>query len=154
MVEIVQGTPVGDDLLVRHYLAIWESYGTPTDQLLPDAEAHVLAFIDETRRHRKLGAFFAFVDGQPVGSIACCLYVSPYPVVKTPDHQLDGYIWHVFVDGAHRGQGIASALVDAAKNHLALVGCTRAILHSSDAGKGVYLRAGFAMATEMRLPLR
>jgi GNAT superfamily N-acetyltransferase len=154
MMEIVQGTPADDELLVRHYLAIWESYGTPRGHLLPEAAAGVLHFIDEARKHRKLGVFFAIVDKECVGSIACNLYVSPYPVVKKPEHQLDGYIWHVFVDAGHRGRGIATELVGAAKHYLASIGCTRAVLHSSDAGMGVYARAGFTLATEMRLPLR
>ena len=152
--EIVQGTAIEDELLARHYLAVWESYGTAADHLLPDAETRILAFIDEARRHRKLGVFFARVDGEFVGSIACDLYVSPYPVVKKPEHQLDGYIWHVFVDGAYRGRGIAGALVSAANDHLTSIGCTRVILHSSDAGEGVYSRAGFTLAKEMRLTLR
>ena len=152
--DIVQGTSAEDEILVRHYLAIWDSYGTPKDHLLPDAEARVHSFIDEERKHRKLGTFFALVDKKCVGSIACGLYVSPYPVVKKPEHQLDGYIWHVFVDADHRGGGIATTLVGTAKDYLASIGCTRAILHSSDAGERVYLRSGFALAKEMRVPLR
>ena len=102
------GTAADDELLVRHYLAIWESYGTSEGSPVPDAEARVHSFIEEARKHRKLGAFFALVDKKCVGSIACNLYVSPYPVVKKPEHQLDGYIWHVFVDAGHRGGGIAT----------------------------------------------
>ena len=152
--DIVPGTAADDGLLVQHYLAIWESYETPRDHLLPDAEAQVRGFIEEARKHRKLGAFFAFVGKKCVGSTACNLYVSPYPVVKKPEYQLDGYIWHVFVDAGYRGRGIATGLVDAEKNYLASIGCTRAILHSSDAGERVYLRSGFELAKEMRVPLR
>jgi len=74
--------------------------------------------------------------------------------VKKPEYQLDGYIWHVFVDAGYRGRGIATGLVDAARSYLASIGCTRAILHSSDAGERVYLRSGFELAKEMRVPLR
>jgi hypothetical protein len=46
-------------LLVRHYLAVWDSYGTPREHLYPDAEERVRAFLDEGRRERKLKAFIA-----------------------------------------------------------------------------------------------
>ena len=59
----------------------------------------------------------------------------------------------LLVDAGYRGRGIATALIGAANDHLVSLGCTRAILHASDAGRSVYARAGFAPATEMRLPL-
>jgi hypothetical protein len=48
---------------------------------------------------------------------------------------------------------VAAALVQAGIDYLRTIGCTKAVLHSSDAGQGVYLAAGFKIATEMRLDL-
>jgi hypothetical protein len=38
-----------------------------------------------------------------------------------------------------------------AVDHLQALGCTSVVLHSSDAGQGVYARLGFELAHEMRL---
>ena len=37
--------------------------------------------------------------------------------------------------------------------YLPAIGCTKAVLHSSDAGKSVYRHLGFQIAKEMRLDL-
>ena len=37
--------------------------------------------------------------------------------------------------------------------HLRSIGCTKAVLHSSDAGEQLYTSLGFERAKEMRLPL-
>jgi GNAT superfamily N-acetyltransferase len=64
-----------------------------------------------------------------------------------------GYIWHVFVVAAARRQGVATRLVERAVDHLRSIGCTKAVLHSSDAGEAVYRQLGFQIAKEMRLDL-
>jgi ribosomal protein S18 acetylase RimI-like enzyme len=70
-----------------------------------------------------------------------------------PSFRKHGYIWSVFVEPAARRNGVAPALVQAGIDYLRTIGCTKAVLHSSDAGQGVYLAAGFKIATEMRLDL-
>ncbi|TJX75601.1 MAG: GNAT family N-acetyltransferase, partial [Mesorhizobium sp.] len=63
------------------------------------------------------------------------------------------YIWSVFVEPAARRNGVALALVRAGVDYLRSIGCTKAVLHSSDVGEGVYRAAGFEIAKEMRLDL-
>jgi ribosomal protein S18 acetylase RimI-like enzyme len=151
--EIRTATLTDDTLLVRHYLAVWESYGTPREHLLPDAEARIFEFIRDGRTHRCLGAFIAIVDEVAVGSSGCQLHLSPFPEVIAPSHRRFGYLWSVYVEPDWRRRGIALKLTECALEHLRAIGCTMAVLHSSGAGEGVYARLGFAPAKEMRLAL-
>ena len=153
IIEVRQATADEDLILVRHYRALWESYGVPDEHIRPDAEAGVLEFIRESREQRALGVFLAFVDGEVVGSTACHKHISPYPEVVLPEHRQFGYIWHVYADSTLRRQGIGRSLVERALAHLRENGCTTAVLHSSPAGEKLYAELGFQLAKEMRLGL-
>ncbi|MFE0758562.1 hypothetical protein ACFW16_31680 [Inquilinus sp. NPDC058860] len=61
VIEIRKAIAAADDILAQHYLALWDSYGTPEDQMQPDAKARVLAFIQDARKHRGLGVFIPTV---------------------------------------------------------------------------------------------
>lgn len=150
---IRKGTPVDDPTLIRHYTALWESYGVDPVNIKLDAEAVTSKFILSGRRHFELGSFLAEVDGVAVGSLACQVERLPYPDVAVPSFRKHGYIWSVFVEPAARRNGVALALVRSGVDYLRSIGCTKAVLHSSDAGEGVYRAAGFEIAKEMRLDL-
>jgi GNAT superfamily N-acetyltransferase len=142
-----------DELVVRHYRALWESYGVGDENIRPDAEQVVRDFITSGRDRYEMAAFLAEIDGQVVGSTACQLHHLPYPAVTTAAFSKYGYIWHVFTDPAARRRGVATQLVQRAVDHLRAIGCTKAVLHASDAGEPVYRQLGFAIAKEMRLDL-
>lgn len=55
--------PSEDEILVGHYLKIWDSYGTPPEHYRPDAAARILSFIRSGREERRLTSFLAVVDG-------------------------------------------------------------------------------------------
>ncbi|QKD02709.1 GNAT family N-acetyltransferase [Mesorhizobium loti] len=150
---IRKGTPADDPTLIRHYRALWESYGVDPVNIKNDAEDVTLDFILSGRRDDELASFFAEADGVAVGSLACQVEHLPYPDVTVPSFRKHGYIWSVYVDPAARRNGIALALVEAGIDYLRSIGCTKAVLHASDAGEGVYLAAGFTIAKEMRLDL-
>jgi len=44
MIDIRMATPDEDEVLVGHYLKIWDSYGTPPEHYRPDAAARILSF--------------------------------------------------------------------------------------------------------------
>ena len=150
---IREAGPDEDEILVRHYRALWESYGVADEFIRPDAEQAVRDFIKDGRSGYQMAAFLAVIGGKVVGSAACQLHRLPYPDVTTAVFRKFGYIWHVFVDPAARRQGVATRLVERAIEHLGALGCTKAVLHSSDAGESVYRQAGFEIAKEMRLDL-
>jgi len=148
------GTAADDVTVIQHYLALWDSYGTPREHYVDHATASVQTFLNEGRSRLELATFLAEVDGEPVGSSSCKLQVSPYPAVVKPEHRLFGYIWHVFVKPEFGHRGIGRALTEAAVQHLRELGCTTAVLNASDAGERLYASMGFKYAKEMRLTLR
>jgi ribosomal protein S18 acetylase RimI-like enzyme len=152
--EIRDADASDDASLVRFYLALWKSYGTPAEHFLADAEVRVLAYIAESRKYRRLGVFVAEDDGRPIGVAAAEIYRAPYPEVVARGHRHFGYIWCVFVDEAYRRRGIARALTERAVAHLRSIGCTTAVLNSSDPGQPLYEQIGFVMAKEMRMALK
>jgi ribosomal protein S18 acetylase RimI-like enzyme len=151
--NILEATPRDDDILIRHFLAIQESNGTPPEAIRGDARLRALDFIRHGREHRRLGAFLALIDGEVAGSVACELRRHVYPDVVAPSHRLAGYIWSLYVEPARRRRGVARRLVERAVAHLRAVGCTSAVLHASAAGEPLYERLGFEPGREMRLKL-
>ncbi|PDS78941.1 GNAT family N-acetyltransferase [Rhizobium sp. L43] len=149
--DIRMATPGEDEVLVGHYLKIWDSYGTPPEHYRPDAAARILSFIRSGREERRLTTFLAVLDGEIAGSVSCQLHQSPFPEVIREEHRLHGYIWSVYVVDAFRQRGIAQALTSKAIDYLKSIGCTTAVLHASDAGEPVYRTVGFELAKEMRL---
>lgn len=130
-----------------------ERYGVSNEFIRSDAEDVVRDFIATGRAKHRMMAFLAIIDDRVVGSAACQEQQLPYPDVTVPAFRKFGYIWHVFVEPAARNQGIASELVRRALGYLRSIDCTKAVLHSSDAGERLYARLGFQLAKEMRLGL-
>ena len=149
--EYLKATPEHDDILITHYLAIWNSYVTPPDHICFDARLKVHRFIEEGRQSRELATFIALDGATAAGSVSCQVHLSPYPDVLRQDMHKRGYIWSVFVEPAYRRQGISRLLTQLAVEYLRSVGCTAVVLHASEAGKPVYASLGFKPATEMRL---
>ncbi len=89
-----------DDILVRHYRAIWESYAIDDVNIRADAESTVRDFIRDGWQHFQMAAFLAELDGKVVGSVACQLQQLPYPDVVVPAFRQHGYFWSVFVEAA------------------------------------------------------
>ncbi|NNU67851.1 GNAT family N-acetyltransferase (plasmid) [Rhizobium indicum] len=151
MMNIRMAMPGEDEILVGHYLKIWDSYGTPPEHYRPDARARILSFIRSGREERRLSSFLAIIDGDIAGSASCQLHQSPFPEVIRPEQRLHGYICSVYVADAFRRRGIALALTNKAVDYLKSIGCTTAVIHASDVGEPVYRAAGFELAKEMRL---
>jgi hypothetical protein len=95
---IRNGSPADDPTLIRHYQALWESYGVDPIYIKADAEEVTVDFIVSGRRHHQLATFFAEADGVPIGSLACQIEHLPYPDVTVPSFRQHGYIWSVFVE--------------------------------------------------------
>lgn len=82
--EFLKATPAHDGILVRHYLAIWDSYDTPSDHFDVEPEDIVRRFIEEGRALRQLATFLAFDDDSAAGAVSCQLHLSPFPRCYDP----------------------------------------------------------------------
>ena len=153
MITVRPAAPDEDGILANHYLALWQSYGTPADDLEPNARERTLAFLREGRARQDLEAFLAGRDNRIVGSVCCEERRSPYPLVLRRSASRVGYVGSMFVEETARGQGIGRMLLERAVQHLREIGCTRVLLHSSIAGRPLYERYGFGPTGEMGLAL-
>lgn len=99
-----------------------------------------------------LHGFLAEEDGRVVAS--GCVWIQD--VQPRPGHPLTmwGYILSVYTVPEARRRGLARAIVEACMARAQQAGCTRATLHSSVEGRGLYERLGFEPTDEMWADLR
>lgn len=142
-----------DSLVAEHFYQLWRDNDVPTHSIHSDWLDTTLQFIERARRELYYKAFVAEVDGTVVGSTSCQLFAGLYPHVLAEQYRKYGYIWGVYVEPPHRGQGLAKKLTVMAIDYLKSLSCTRVILHASPLGKPVYSSLGFSHSNEMRLDL-
>lgn len=148
-----EARPDEDLIIVKHFYQLWRDNQVPAESIRSDWFDITLQFISQARRELEYKAFVAEVEGTVVGSVGCQLFAGLYPLILKDDYRKYGYIWGVYVEPSHRGQGIAKKLTKIAIAHLKAIGCTRAILHASPMGKPVYSSLGFSASNEMHLDL-
>ncbi|WP_108500837.1 GNAT family N-acetyltransferase [Paracoccus indicus] len=137
------------DLLVKHYLALWDSYGVPRAHHRADARNVVHDFLEKGGTELELGAFICEHRSIAVASACCQVRQSPYPEVLQEPHRKIGYIWSVYIEEGHQKQGLGSALMRSCLDHLQSINCTSVVLHSSEAGKRLYQKFGFSPTDEL-----
>ncbi|HEY9293504.1 MAG TPA: GNAT family N-acetyltransferase [Microlunatus sp.] len=93
-------------------------------------------------------AFVARLDGPEIIGVAWVALVSrvPYP---GSTNRLCADIQSVYVMAEVRGQGIGSALVQAAAQHATQLGALRVTVHSGRKAVPVYERLGFASSRQL-----
>ena len=93
----------------------------------------------------------AFVARLLQPEIVGMAWVALVPRVPRPGatRRLSADIQSVFVEPEHRGQGIGSALVEAASEHAAQFGSLRVTVHSGRTAVPVYERLGFASSRQL-----
>jgi ribosomal protein S18 acetylase RimI-like enzyme len=151
--QIRAATPQEDARIAQHFYQMWRDNQVPAAAIAPDWLAITLQFIEQARHSLKYQAFVADVDGALAGSVSCQSFAGLYPNVLKLEYRQYGYIWNVYVEPAHRQQGIATQLMQQAIAYLRDRGCTQAFLHASPAGKPLYTRLGFTETNSLRLDL-
>jgi ribosomal protein S18 acetylase RimI-like enzyme len=97
------------------------------------------------------GSYFGYLlleQGQAVAGIGLMLIDWP-PHPAHPDTDKRGYVLNVYVEPAFRKRGLASQLMQLAQAQFAQRGARFAILHATDAGRGLYEALGWKGTTEM-----
>lgn len=152
--QVRAATPAEDPQIAHHFYQMWLDNQIPEESIAIDWLEITLQFIRQARQTLGYQAFVAEVAGQVVGSAGGQRFAGLYPMVIATSERCDGYIWGVYVEPAHRGQGIATQLMHQAIAHLQAIGCTHAVLNASPSGKPIYSRLGFLDSNSMRLDLR
>jgi GNAT superfamily N-acetyltransferase len=114
-------------------------------------ETMSLHFAPWVRRMLAEGKYLGWIvedEGRPVASTSLFLLEwPPHPLDPTNDHR--GYLLNMYVDPAHRRQGVAKNLVQVCLDETRRRGIRIAALHASDAGRPLYEAFRFAPTNEM-----
>lgn len=142
-----------DSLIAKYFYQLWIDNDVPTDSIQSNWLDITLEFINRSRQDLYYQAFVAELDHTVIGSVSCQLFAGLYPLALEESYRKYGYIWNVYVESPHRGQGVGKKLTSRAVEYLKSIQCTRVILHASPWGKPVYDSLGFSDSNEMRLDL-
>jgi GNAT superfamily N-acetyltransferase len=148
-----EATEDEDTAIAGHFFQLWRDNGIPETSIESNWLTITLQFIHQARATLDYKAFVAEVGGEIIGSTGCQRFAGLYPAVLSKHQRHYGYIWGVYVEQAHRQQGIATRLTEMATAHLSALSCNRAILHASPIGKPLYIEMGFQHSNEMFLDL-
>ncbi len=86
-------------------------------------------------------SIIAFIDKTAVGCGTILLEERP----PNPKHKtnLSAYILNIYVDGEHRGKGIAKKIMEHLDEYARTMGVRRIGLHASRFGQGLYKKMGY-----------
>ncbi|MEM8613446.1 MAG: GNAT family N-acetyltransferase [Cyanobacteria bacterium P01_H01_bin.105] len=147
---IREATQDDDDEIAQHLYHLMVELGASAQAMAPDWLYKTHIFIEKVRQDLHYQGFIAEMNDQVVGSVSCQI-LELYPILNLEYQK--GYIWGLYVAPSHRRQGIATQLMQAAQHYLQSIGCTRAVLHASETGRGVYERLDYLDSNEMTLNL-
>ncbi|HEV8574393.1 MAG TPA: GNAT family N-acetyltransferase [Dehalococcoidia bacterium] len=99
-------------------------------------------YFAETLPTQQFVAFVAQAEGRIIATSGLS-FVSR-PPSATSNLQSEGYVTSMYTLPAWRGRGVATALLNAAIEHAKYHGARLVFLHTSDAGRPVYEKLGFA----------
>jgi GNAT superfamily N-acetyltransferase len=104
------------------------------------------------RRKLESGEYLAWFALAPDASVAAGLglWLMDWPPHMIGASQRRGNILNVYTEPAHRRQGMARALMNAALEWCAANQIDVVILHASEEGRGLYESFGFEPTNEMR----
>ena len=137
---IVARAGLGDlEALVPLFTAYRVFYGQPEDT------RKARAFLDARLRNEESVIFLARVDGHAVG------FTQLYPVFSSVGASRTWLLNDLYVDASARRQGVAAALLDAARQHGISTGATRLTLQTTKdnaAAQTLYEREGWIRQTD------
>ncbi len=140
--RVRRATPADIEALVEACLALWREIGKITD----DSDAAEL--VDATRAYfrqalptKEFIAWVAEAEGRVVVTSGLMLYRRP-PTADNLSGR-EGFLTNMYTVPAWRGRGLAAALLAEALAFAKSAGGRRIRLHATEAGRPIYLKAGF-----------
>lgn len=147
---IREGTLADVETIVRHRREMFFDMGYQDPALLDELVKAFRPWLVEKMTRQEYRAWFAIEEN---GSIAAGagLWLMSWPPGWHTSEPWRGNILNVYTEHAHRRRGLARRLVSAARDWCGTQGIHIVILHSSDAGRPLYVDLGFQPTNEMRV---
>lgn len=106
-IQAREAFPHEDSLIAEHFYQMWLDNEVSANSIQADWLNITLEFIKHARQELAYKAFVALVEDRVVGSASCQIFTGLYPHILQETYRKYGYIWGVYVEPPHRGQGIA-----------------------------------------------
>lgn len=99
------------------------------------------SFLDRTHRADVVRSWLAEEEGEPVGLAS--VFLHDVPPLPEDGRTREGLIINMYVTPVARRRGVGQSLLQACLSSSSELGIRRFYLRSTDAGRSMYLRAGF-----------
>jgi GNAT superfamily N-acetyltransferase len=156
--DIRRATPEDAFLLATQRVAMFRDMGRTRPELEQSLLESCAAYLVKALASGEYVGWVAQLAATPHSPIGGA-GVQFRPLLPRPDptgqfllHGLEGLILNVYVDRAHRRQGVARRLMDTLIGWAPGAGIVRLVLHASLDGRRLYESLGFLANNEMVLP--
>jgi GNAT superfamily N-acetyltransferase len=142
-----------DDLAVilHHRREMFREMGGQYREALAQFESASEAYFDKALQDGSYVAMLAEIEGRIAGGGG--VVIANWPGSPLNLEPKRAWILNIYVEPAHRGQGLAKAITQALIEWCRKNGFSSVALHASEYGRGLYEKLGFHPTNEMRLVL-
>ena len=144
--------PSDAELIASHRVAMFQAMGELEGTDVTAVESATRKRLAAQLASGEYTGWLVEIDGVPVAGAGVLLH-QYHPTRQNPDGRPTAYILNVYTDPLHRRAGLATRLIETILAWCREHDIARASLHTSDAGRPVYERLGFAPTQELRLEL-
>jgi GNAT superfamily N-acetyltransferase len=144
--------PADVDLVCRHRHDMFMASGRSADLVAP-MDGPFRAWLEPKLASGAYFGWIAEVAGAAVGGVGMMEIDWP-PHPSHPTQERRGYILNVYVQPAHRGRGVAGALMRLATEEGRRRGLELMVLHATAMGRPMYEKLGWTRTAEMSLSLK
>jgi GNAT superfamily N-acetyltransferase len=137
--------------IVRHREQMFRDMGVPA--LFDEMSAAMESWLRHAIPSHTYRGWMAMADhGDVVGGGG--LIVIPWPPGPISLDPRCGFVFNVYVEQAHRKQGLARRIMDAMHDHCRAEGIERMVLNASTFGQSLYEDMGYVLTSEPMMRIR
>jgi len=140
------------DVIASHRVAMFQAMGELDGADLKAVESATRERVAAQLASGEYTGWLVEIDGAPIAGAGVLLH-QYHPTRQNPDGRPTAYILNVYTDPLHRRAGLATRLIETILAWCRERDIPRASLHTSEWGRPVYERLGFAPTHELRLEL-